>query len=75
MYNNIILNINYSHMGSSQNPAEHRLDHNLFGMINSREYAANSHDLIGDPQFSGIPMSSDEAAHKGSNLTRERLCA
>ena len=71
MYNNIILNINYNHMGSSQNPAEHKLDYNLFGMINSGEYSANSHDLVGDPQFSGIPMSSNAGDHKGSNLTLE----
>jgi hypothetical protein len=69
MYNNIILNINYSHMGSSQNPTEHKLDYNLFGMINSGEYSANSHDSVGDPRFRGIPMSSDAADHKGSNLT------
>jgi hypothetical protein len=71
MYNNIILNINYSHLGASHNPSEHQLDYNLFGMINSGEYPANSHDLVGDPQFAGIPMSSNAGDHKGSDLTIE----
>jgi hypothetical protein len=69
MYNNIILNINYSHMGSSQNQAEHKLDYNLFGMINSGEYRANTNDLVADPRFVAIPMSGNAADHKGSNLT------
>ncbi len=71
MTNNIILNINYSHMGASHDPIQHRLDYNLFGMIDAGEYPANSHDLVGDPQFAGIPMSSDAGEHKGSNLTLE----
>ena len=71
MYNNIILNINYNHMGSSQDPSEHDLDYNLFGMINTGEYQANANDLVADPRFAGIPMSDDEADHKGSNLTLE----
>jgi hypothetical protein len=68
MYNNIILNINYSHMGASHKPSQHKLDYNLFGMINSGEYPANSHDLVGDPLFAGIPMSSNPDDHKGSDL-------
>ena len=71
MYNNVILNINYSHMGASYDPTHHRLDYNLFGMISSREYRANGHDLVGDPQFAGIPMSSNAGDHKGSDLTLE----
>jgi hypothetical protein len=71
MHNNIILNINYSHMGATYNPTEHDLDYNLFGMINSGEYSANANDLVADPQFAGIPMSGDEADHKGSDLTLE----
>jgi len=71
MYNNIILNINYSHMGSSHDPTHHNLDYNLFGMINSGEYQANTNDLVANPRFSGIPMSDNEADHKGSNLTFE----
>jgi hypothetical protein len=64
MYNNIILNINYSHMNSSQNQAEHKLDYNLFGMINSGEYRANTNDLVADPRFVAIPMSGNAADHK-----------
>jgi hypothetical protein len=69
MYNNIILNINTSHLGGD--PNAHNLDYNLFGKINSGEYSANSHDVVGDPQFAGIPMSSNAADHKGSDLTLE----
>jgi hypothetical protein len=69
MYNNIILNINYSHMGASYDPTDHDLDYNLFGMINSGEYPTNANDLIADPRFAGIPMSSSEADHKGSDLS------
>jgi hypothetical protein len=71
MYNNIILNINYSHMGASHDPTHHDLDYNLFGMINSGEYQANTNDLVADPRFVGIPMSSNAGDHKGSNLTLE----
>jgi hypothetical protein len=71
MYNNIILNINYSHMGSSQDPAQHDLDYNLFGMINSGEYQASANDRVADPRFAAIPMSDDEADHKGSDLRLE----
>lgn len=69
MYNNIILNINYNHMGASFDPSNHKLDYNLYGMINPGEYSANTHDLVGNPQFAGIPMSSNAGDHKGSNLT------
>jgi len=71
MTNNIILNINYSHMGASYDPNQHGLDYNLFGMIDAGEYSANSHDRVGDPQFVGIPMSSEAAEHKGSDLQLE----
>jgi hypothetical protein len=71
MYNNIILNINYSHMGASHDPTHHDLDYNLFGMINSGEYQANTNDLVADPRFAGIPMSSNAGDHKGSNLKLE----
>jgi len=69
MYNNIILNINYSHMGAKYDATQHRLDYNLFGMIDSGEYRANTHDLVADPRFAGIPMSSNEGDHKASNPT------
>jgi hypothetical protein len=71
MYNNIILSINYSHMGASQDPTQHDLDYNLFGMINSGEYQANTNDRVADPRFAGIPMSGNEADHKGSDLALE----
>ena len=71
LYNNIILNINYSHMDASHNPSEHKLDYNLFGMIDSGEYSANSHDLVGNPQFAAVPMSSNAGDHRGSDRTLE----
>lgn len=71
MLNNIILNINYSHLGASHDPKQHRLDYNLFGMINSGEYTANSHDLVVDPKFPGIPMSSHAGDHRGSDVQLE----
>jgi hypothetical protein len=71
MYNNIILNINYSHLGASHDPIHHDLDYNLFGMINSGEYQANTNDLVADPRFASIPMSDNAADHKGSDLTLE----
>ena len=64
MYNNIILNINYSHMGGSHDPNQHALDYNLFGVIDSGEYPANRNDLVADPRFAGIPMSGDAGDHK-----------
>lgn len=63
MFNNIILNINFSHMGAAHDPKQHKLDFNLFGMINSDEYSAKSHDSFGDPRFSRIPMSDEASAH------------
>ena len=71
MYNNIILNINYSHMGARQNRTEHDLDYNLFGRIDSGEYQANTNDLVADPRFAGIPESSNGADHKRSGLELE----
>ena len=71
MYNNIILNINYSHMNASQDRTEHDLDYNLFGMIDSEQYQANTNDLVADPQFTGIPQSSNGTDHKRSGLEVE----
>jgi len=67
-HNNIILNINFSHMGAKQDPAVHRLDYNWFGMVNSDEYSAASHDLIGDPRFAAIPMSGDPDDHRSDRI-------
>ena len=71
MYNNIILNVNYSHMGSTQNPSQHDLDYNLFGMIASGEYRASTNDVIANPDFAGIPLSGSLGDHKGSNVRLE----
>ena len=71
MHNNIILNINYSHTGGSHDPDHHDLDYNLFGMIDASEYQANTNDLVADPRFANIPMSSSRADHKRSDLKVE----
>jgi hypothetical protein len=44
-------------------------------MIDAGEYRANANDLVGDPQFASIPMSSNASDHKGSNLTLEDFIA
>jgi hypothetical protein len=69
MKNNIILNINYNHLGGSYNPAEHDIDYNLFAMVDPGEYTPNTHDLVGNPQFAMIPVSSDSSQHIRDNLT------
>jgi len=63
MHNNIILNINYSHMGANYDPDEHGLDYNLFGMVDPDEYAAHGHDLVGNPRFARVPLSGDDEDH------------
>jgi hypothetical protein len=68
LYNNILLNISFTLDGTSYDPAQHHVDYNLFGMIDSGEYRANAHDLVGDPRFTSIPLSSNLADHKASNL-------
>jgi hypothetical protein len=68
MRNNIILNINYSHMNAQHDPSQHDLDYNLFAMIDSREYSRNTHDLVGDPMFRGISVSDQTGDHEGSDL-------
>jgi len=69
MKNNIILNINYNHLGASFDPAEHDIDYNLFAMVDPGEYTPNTHDLVGNPQFAMIPLSSDSNQHIRDNLT------
>lgn len=61
--NNIILNMNFSHTGGVYNPAEHDIDYNLYGALNTSEYNRNTHEIIADPQFSNIPLSSDINQH------------
>jgi hypothetical protein len=69
MVNNIILNINFSHMGARHDPKHHNLDYNLFGMVHSEEYSVNSHDLVADPKFARIRMSSAAEDHERRDLT------
>jgi hypothetical protein len=70
-YNNIFVNINFTHHGTSYNPSEHHLDYNLFGDLNTSEYPGSANDLVADPRFAGIPLSSNAADHKGSDLRLE----
>lgn len=63
MRNNIILNINFSHMGAQYDPKRHQLDYNLFGMVHPDEYSPSAHDLVADPRFAGVPMSGAAADH------------
>lgn len=54
LYDNAILSINYDHLGSSHDAAEHRGDYNLFGVALG-QWPEAEHDLvIGDPRFTGI---------------------
>ena len=54
MVNNVLLSVNYAHLMSTFDPAEHRGDYNLFGKsVGQWEEAA--HDLVeNDPGFVGI---------------------
>jgi hypothetical protein len=70
-YNNIFLNINFTHGGDAYDASEHHLDYNLFGDLNTSEYPGSANDLVADPRFAGIPLSSDAADHKGSDLRLE----
>jgi hypothetical protein len=55
MYNNIILSINYSHMGATYDSDEHRGDYNLFG-YDTGQYPLQTNDIIdSDPNFENIP--------------------
>jgi len=55
MVNNIILSVNYSHQGATFDPAEHRGDHNLFG-VDLDQWQSRAGDVIaGNPGFTGIP--------------------
>lgn len=51
MYNNIILSVNYSHLGTSYDSSNHRGNNNLFG-ISLGQYQENSNDIVStDPDF------------------------
>ncbi|MBW8015845.1 MAG: hypothetical protein FVQ82_06630 [Planctomycetes bacterium] len=57
MYNNIILAINYSHMGASYNASQHRGDYNLFG-VSLGQYGLQANDIVAsNPGFVGINAS------------------
>ena len=51
IYNNVILSINYSHMGAVYNATEHRGDYNIFG-ADVNQYPEQPHDqIVSDPGF------------------------
>lgn len=54
MYDNIVLSVNTDHTGGVFDPAEHRGDHNLFG-VDLGAWAVGPGDVVvGDPGFVGI---------------------
>ncbi len=53
--NNVILSINYTHIGGSYDAAEHHGDYNFFG-TSLGQWQDGPNDQVGaDPGFSGIP--------------------
>lgn len=55
LYNNVILSINYSHIGGTYDPAEHRGDYNLFA-YSLGQWQDGPHDIVAvDPMFAAIP--------------------
>ncbi|MCF7981088.1 MAG: right-handed parallel beta-helix repeat-containing protein, partial [Pseudomonadales bacterium] len=68
MYNNIILSINYSHMGASYNASQHRGDHNFFG-VSLGQYQEQANDIVGtDPGFAGVNGANGPLI---SNISRD----
>jgi hypothetical protein len=61
--NNIILSMNFSHTGGVYNATEQDIDYNIYGTLNASEYNLNTHEIIADPQFNNIPLSSDINQH------------
>ncbi len=56
VYNNVFHSVNYSHMGASYDPAQHRFGYNLVAVAGQGEPAFGSDTIIGeDPQFQNIP--------------------
>ncbi len=56
--NNVILSINYTHIGGSYDAAEHHGDYNFFG-TSLGQWTDGAHDQVGgDPGFSQIPGQS-----------------
>jgi hypothetical protein len=69
LYNNVILSINYTHIGASYDAGEHRGDYNLFG-ISLGQYQDQAHDIVhADPGFSAI--GDVNAAEKDSPLAAD----
>lgn len=61
LWNNAIVSINYAHLGSSHDAAEHRGDYNLFGKSNG-QWVDGANDVIAaDPGFAGIGGIDDPA--------------
>ncbi len=56
MIDNVILSINYAHLGGSYDAAEHHSDHNVFGAAVG-QFEEGPTDLVGDPGFTMIPLS------------------
>jgi hypothetical protein len=55
LYNNVILSINFAHIGGTFDPAEHRGDYNLLG-ADINQWQEGPNDVIaGDPGFTAIP--------------------
>jgi hypothetical protein len=55
LYNNVILSINYEHIGGQYDPAEHRGDYNLFA-YSLGQWQDGPHDVVAvDPGFTAIP--------------------
>ncbi|PCC71235.1 Right handed beta helix region [Nannocystis exedens] len=62
LYNNVILSINYTHIGGEYDPAEHRGDYNLFG-YSLGQWQDGPHDIVAaDPQFAAIAGGEGPAA-------------
>lgn len=78
LYNNVILSVNYTHIGGQYDPVEHRGDYNLFA-YSLGQWQDGPHDLIAaDPKFAAIsggdgpamvaPSPADFAPLEGSPL-------
>jgi hypothetical protein len=55
LVNNVILSINFTHLGSAFDAAKHHGEHNLFG-LSQGQWQDDPSDLeASDPKFTGIP--------------------
>ena len=55
IYNNIILSINYKHMGATYDKNNHKGGYNLFGKSLGQYYISNTDIINGEPMFNKIP--------------------